>query len=366
MSVVTSRLDRWIPYLLCIAGSISFLGTGRLHPPINSSLGTLGSDTFYRAFAAEMLHMPNWGGMHLGILAGPVLWALATAGVARVLPRRVATLADVGRHALLIAAALWSVGFVLDGFVGPALARHIAAAGVASDATAIRAFSANQLQMARLGMLSIVLIGAGRWSARSACSSAHGPSSRGWPASSIRDRSRAHGGRSPRSPSGCGSCCSARCSGAPPRPRRTTPPTRVPMPPDAPETVRAQLERAAAGVLFVSEGETRFTAVSLPPDAPAPPIGEEEVRRRFAIVASEPVNARTLDDFFSYGTEPDPADAASAAVAPKVVALREAIRSLAPDARAFRVGGGAQVRYLVVGHAAGGGVVGVETVGYES
>ena len=154
-----SRLDAWLPTLLLAAGSALFLGAGRHHPRINASLGEVGSPQFYRAFAAHMLHMPNWGSVHLGILLGPVLWALAASGAARLLPARAASLGDLARSALMLAAGLWSVAFVLDGFVGPKLANAIVAAGVSGDAEAIRAFSANQLAMARLGMLSIVLVG---------------------------------------------------------------------------------------------------------------------------------------------------------------------------------------------------------------
>jgi hypothetical protein len=155
-----SRLDTWLPAFLLFAGSVVFLGAGRLHPHINASLGEIGSDPFFRRFAAEMLHTPNWESMHLGILLGPILWAFAAAGTARLLPTRATFLADVGTTALLLAAPLWSVAFVLDGFVGPRLAEAIVKAGVGADAVAIRAFGASQLTMARLGMLSVMLIGA--------------------------------------------------------------------------------------------------------------------------------------------------------------------------------------------------------------
>src|SRR5215213_10424377 len=124
-----SRLDGWIPALLFIAGSALFVGAGGQHPRINASLGEVGSPPFYRAFAAHMLHMSNWGSVHLGILAGPVLWALAASGTARLLPARAASLGDLGRSALMLAAGLWSVAFVLDGYVGPKLANAIVAAG---------------------------------------------------------------------------------------------------------------------------------------------------------------------------------------------------------------------------------------------
>jgi hypothetical protein len=147
-----SRLDGWIPARL-------FIGAGGQHPRINASLGEVGSPPFYRAFAAHMLQMSNWGSVHLGILLGPVLWALAASGAARLLPARAAALGDLARSALMLSAALWSVAFVLDGFAGPRLAGAIVAAGVSADSEAIRAFSINQLTMARLGMLSIVLVG---------------------------------------------------------------------------------------------------------------------------------------------------------------------------------------------------------------
>ena len=153
-----SRLDGWIPALLFVAGSALFLGAGRHHPQINASLGEVGSPQFYRAFATHMLGMPNWGSVHLGILLGPVLWALAATGAARLLAPRVVALGQLASSALMLSAALWSVAFVLDGFAGPKLASAIVAAGVSADAEAIRAFSVNQLTMARLGMLSMTLV----------------------------------------------------------------------------------------------------------------------------------------------------------------------------------------------------------------
>jgi hypothetical protein len=98
--------------------------------------------------------------MHTMILLGPVLWALAAVGAARLLPARMSALGDVATAALLLGAAFWAVGFVLDGFVTPVHARTVAAAGVSADATALAAFRVTQLTMARLGMFSVALIGA--------------------------------------------------------------------------------------------------------------------------------------------------------------------------------------------------------------
>jgi hypothetical protein len=154
-----ARLDAWLPALLLAAGSLIFLGAGRHHPIIDSTLGPAGSDEYFRSFAAQMLHMPNWESIHLGILVGPVLWALGVASIARLVSARATPLADVGKTALMLGASLWAIAFVLDGYVGPRLAQAIAAAGVDADALAIKTFSTNQYMMARLGMLSMVLIG---------------------------------------------------------------------------------------------------------------------------------------------------------------------------------------------------------------
>ena len=158
---LASRLDAWLASALLFAGTLVFIGAGRQHPRINASLGVPGSDEFYRNFAGHMLHNPDWQGMHLLILLGPVLWALAAATVARLVSPRAVVLADLGRDALLLGASLWVVAFVLDGYVGPRYAAAIASAGPSADAAAIRAFSMNAFFMARLGMFSVVLLGIG-------------------------------------------------------------------------------------------------------------------------------------------------------------------------------------------------------------
>ena len=155
-----ARMEAWLPALLLVTGSLVFLGTGRHHPIIDASLGQAGSDEFFRSFAAQMLHMPNWESIHLGILVGPVLWTLGVAGTARLIATQAIPLADIGKTALMLGAGLWTIAFVLDGYVGPRLAQAIATAGVGADALPLRTFAINQFTMARLGMLAIVLIGA--------------------------------------------------------------------------------------------------------------------------------------------------------------------------------------------------------------
>ena len=154
------RFDALVSVALLAAGSLSFLLAGSLHPRIGAALGPVGSEAFLRAFAAEIVRVPHWEAIHTGILAGPVLWALGAAAIPRVLPARAAVLGEIGRNALLLAAAAWTVAFVLDGFMAPGFAHAVVdATDVAAEHDALRAFQANQRIVARLGTVSIVLIG---------------------------------------------------------------------------------------------------------------------------------------------------------------------------------------------------------------
>jgi|SRR5215208_1951110 len=154
------RLDLLLPAALLLAGTATFLGGGRRHPHINDSLGPIGSDDFYLAFARTIVHIPNWETMHALILAGPVLWALGAAAIVRLLPGRVSTLGEVGRAALLLAALTWTVAFVFDGFIAPRLAGPIVGAASAAElSVGLAPFRINQYVVARMGMVSLVLIG---------------------------------------------------------------------------------------------------------------------------------------------------------------------------------------------------------------
>ena len=162
LASVRSRLVAAIPALLLLSGSVVFIAAGRHHPRVGGALGTVGSPEYFVAFAHEIVRTHGWESMHAMILAGPMLWALGVAGLARALPGHVAALGDIGRAALLLAAAAWGVAFVLDGFVAPELAREITdIARGADSATALAAFETNQRIVARLGMVSVVLMGAG-------------------------------------------------------------------------------------------------------------------------------------------------------------------------------------------------------------
>lgn len=154
-------LERWIPAILLIAGSLLFLVGGSRHPHIanDPSGNPLGSDEFWRHFAALILERPTWSRFHTLILCGPVLWALGAIGIVRTLPRHLTLLGEIGRAALLVGATLWALEFVLDGYTGVQLATAVRTAGPAADASAIAMFSANAFTMARLGMVSLDLFG---------------------------------------------------------------------------------------------------------------------------------------------------------------------------------------------------------------
>jgi hypothetical protein len=154
------RVVSYVPAFLLLAGSLLFLGAGRHHPVVNAStLGPPGTDAFFRAFAEKMVGMQNWESVHLGILLGPVLWAIGLTAIARGAGERLRPLAEAGQASMLLAAGLWALAFVLDGFAGPRLAQAVLAAPPGNDVAAIHAFSTNLYTMARLGMLSVVLMG---------------------------------------------------------------------------------------------------------------------------------------------------------------------------------------------------------------
>lgn len=155
------RLDAWLPALLLFAGSAVFIGGGSRHPHVNGmTMPPVGSDDFFRHFAAMILGMPDWQVFHMLILVGPVLWALGASGTVRLFPERARGIGEVGRTALLMGGALWALAFVLDGFVAPRHAESIAAAGIGADGAAIAAFGANAFTMARIGLISVALMGA--------------------------------------------------------------------------------------------------------------------------------------------------------------------------------------------------------------
>jgi len=143
-----------------VTGAIAFLWGGAQHPLTDSSLGVLGTDEYFRAFAMHVAGYEGWQDIHTGILAGPVLWALGAVGLAR----HFAAETDpgwsvLGLLALGLGAVAWSVVFVQDGFVAPYQAAAVMEPSSSVDA--VNAFRNSQEGVIRLGLVAWLLIGTG-------------------------------------------------------------------------------------------------------------------------------------------------------------------------------------------------------------
>jgi hypothetical protein len=169
----SNRVPAWISATLLIAGSLLFIGGGGLHPKAATAFGVVGTPAFYRTFADHILMHPNWIAIHVLILVGPILWALGLPRPRSDRERTGATdaldasdsfvrpaLEHLASRALLLGAALWSVVFVLDGFVAPQAAALVASAAQADAAGMLAIFRVNQVTVIRLGLVSWILIGA--------------------------------------------------------------------------------------------------------------------------------------------------------------------------------------------------------------
>ena len=155
-----NRITPWLPFILLLAGSVTFIGGGRSHPHVGSAMGPIGSGEYFMHFAQTIVSTPGWIPIHLMILIGPVIWALATPGIRAALPEAGAPLWGTAQVALIIAAVLWAVVFVFDGFVAPVFARAIvAASGGPTNPVLLASFGANQTIVIRMGLISWILNG---------------------------------------------------------------------------------------------------------------------------------------------------------------------------------------------------------------
>lgn len=128
--------------------------------------------------------------------------------------------------------------------------------------------------------------------------------------------------------------------------------------------LRQALERAADGLLYLSEGEAPFEFVRLP--APTGPLTPESFRALVGAPASAPVSEITVERFFHPMTEGvDPADAAAQELVPRYRALEDVLRTSLPDLRVFRVGK-IEIRCYLVGTAPDGALAGLATTAYET
>lgn len=130
------------------------------------------------------------------------------------------------------------------------------------------------------------------------------------------------------------------------------------------EAVRARLERAADGLLFLSEIDAPFEYVELT-GIPDGEIAADVVARAIG-ERDAPVETRSLNDFLAGHIEhPDPADRVAQENVAGFRALQAALTESLSDVRVFRVGE-VDVRYYVIGRTAEGRVAGLLTRGLET
>lgn len=135
--------------LLIAIGSVVFVYGGALHPKINSSLGAIGSAEFFQNFYMHIAHHGSWELIHGMILAGPMMWLLGVGsfwsdhnGWTR-----------MANTAMTLAATVWAVTFVFDGFVAPSIVRWL------TPETGLYQLAANQVVVIRLGLVSWLMLG---------------------------------------------------------------------------------------------------------------------------------------------------------------------------------------------------------------
>jgi hypothetical protein len=135
--------------LFIVIGSLLFVWGGAFHPHISSSMGPLGSAEFFENFRMTIAHHGSWERIHAMILAGPLLWLIGVRsfwGDRNGWTRTAFT-------AMTLAATLWSVAFVFDGFVASYIVRSFP-----SDAGR-NLLAVNQNVVIRLGLISWLAMG---------------------------------------------------------------------------------------------------------------------------------------------------------------------------------------------------------------
>jgi hypothetical protein len=133
---------------------------------------------------------------------------------------------------------------------------------------------------------------------------------------------------------------------------------------DANAAVRARLERAANGLVYISESDAPFTWVQLPDPGPGP-LDAAAVARLVGASAGQ-VEQRTLERFFTGHIErADPADPTAQANLGRYRALRDALGMALQGASAFRIGQ-VNLRCLLIGRLPDGTVGGLETQALET
>lgn len=162
MSRVSTRVYFVLSALVLIIGSVVMFNGGRQHPSIGPHMGPLGSPEFFRTFAEMMVNHPNWRGSHAQILAGPVLWALGSVGVAAWMRTRGERLwGNLGVVASAMGAVLWVITYLYDGFISPAIAPALLGFDEALTPAITVQFAAFQEGSIRTALFAWVLIASG-------------------------------------------------------------------------------------------------------------------------------------------------------------------------------------------------------------
>ena len=144
----TSAHQKFSGFLIVI-GSLVFVSGGAFHPKINSSLGALGSSEFFQNFYIHIAHHGSWERIHGMILAGPLLWLV---GVGAFWSER-SGWTRMAKTAITLAATVWAVTFVFDGFVAPNIVRRM------TPETGLYQLAVNQDAVIRLGLVSWLALG---------------------------------------------------------------------------------------------------------------------------------------------------------------------------------------------------------------
>jgi hypothetical protein len=173
---ISERVFYVICGILLLIGGVVFIWGGSSHPPTDARLGAVGSEEFFRNFVRHIVEHGNWQLIHTGILAGPLCWALGGIGASVMLRKHgEACFSVLGAAALAMGATAWAVTFVFDGFVALRYAQTIAANPPGDMTALLLGFQANQVVVIRLGLVSLILIGAGMAALGSSMISGAGP-----------------------------------------------------------------------------------------------------------------------------------------------------------------------------------------------
>ncbi|HYW09362.1 MAG TPA: nuclease A inhibitor family protein [Longimicrobium sp.] len=129
--------------------------------------------------------------------------------------------------------------------------------------------------------------------------------------------------------------------------------------------LRGEVETAAAGLLYTSEGDHPLTWFTLPGGAATWPMDAATFAASAGAPAA-PAEEVSIDRFFARHIESaDPADAGMQGVRPRFEALKSLLSNKLRDTRVFRLGS-VDVQCYVVGDDGAGNVAGVRTVSVET